>query len=76
MTKLTGNINSIPGRRKTGLIRDGGLLALAVICVAAASVIGQLATYSNLTPWYAGLVKPAFKRASLFLHHQVIGIAA
>lgn len=60
MTKLTGNINSIPGRRKTGLIRDGGLLALAVICVAAASVIGQLATYSNLTPWYAGLVKPAF----------------
>ena len=28
--------------------------------VVAASVVGQLATYPNLTPWYAGLVKPSF----------------
>ncbi len=35
-------------------------LAAAVVPVVAASVIGQIATYPNLTPWYAGLVKPAF----------------
>jgi translocator protein len=33
---------------------------MAIISVAAASVIGQLATYPNLAPWYAGLVKPSF----------------
>jgi translocator protein len=33
---------------------------MAIIAVAAASVIGQLATYPNLAPWYAGLVKPSF----------------
>jgi benzodiazapine receptor len=40
--------------------RDIGFGALAVIVVAAASVAGQLATYPNLEPWYAGLVKPSF----------------
>jgi translocator protein len=39
---------------------DLGFGALAIIAVAAASVIGQLATYPNLAPWYAGLVKPSF----------------
>jgi benzodiazapine receptor len=41
-------------------IRSAIFLALSVISVAATSVIGQLATYPNLAPWYAGLVKPAF----------------
>ena len=36
------------------------VIAVAVIPVIAASVLGQLATYPNLTPWYAGLVKPSF----------------
>ena len=40
--------------------RDIGFGALAVIVVAAASVAGQLATYPNLEPWYAGLAKPSF----------------
>ena len=40
--------------------RDIGFGALAVIVVAAASVAGQLATYPNLAPWYAGLAKPSF----------------
>jgi benzodiazapine receptor len=40
--------------------RDIGFGALAVIVVAAASVAGQLATYPNLEPWYAGLTKPSF----------------
>ena len=31
-----------------------------MIVVAAASVAGQLATYPNLEPWYAGLAKPSF----------------
>ena len=33
---------------------------LAIIAVAAASVLGQLATFPNLALWYAGLVKPSF----------------
>ena len=33
---------------------------MAIIAVAAASVVGQFATYPNLAPWYASLVKPSF----------------
>jgi benzodiazapine receptor len=40
--------------------RDLGFSVLAIIAVAAASAIGQLATYPNLAPWYAGLIKPSF----------------
>jgi tryptophan-rich sensory protein len=40
--------------------RDVGFGILAIIAVAAASVVGQIATYPNLAPWYAGLVKPSF----------------
>src|SRR6188768_845509 len=41
-------------------VRDSGFAFLAIIAVAATSFAGQLATYSNLTPWYAGLTKPSF----------------
>lgn len=34
--------------------------ALAVVPVAAAWLLGGLATFPNLAPWYAGLAKPAF----------------
>jgi translocator protein len=37
-----------------------GFAALAVGAVAVASTIGQLATFPNLVPWYAGLAKPSF----------------
>lgn len=37
-----------------------GYLALAVALVLAASFLGQIATMRGLSPWYAGLVKPAF----------------
>ncbi len=40
--------------------RDLGSGALAIIAVFAASFVGQLATYPNLAPWYAGLAKPSF----------------
>ena len=40
--------------------RDLGSVALAIIAVSAASFVGQLATYPNLGPWYAGLAKPSF----------------
>ena len=40
--------------------RDLGFGFLAIIAVAATSVAGQLATYPNLAPWYASLVKPSF----------------
>ena len=41
-------------------LHEARLVAIAVIPVVATSVIGQIATYPNLTPWYAGLVKPSF----------------
>ncbi len=34
--------------------------AIAIVPVIAASLLGQWATYPNLAPWYAGLVKPSF----------------
>lgn len=33
---------------------------LAIVPVVAASLVGQWATYPNLSPWYAALAKPAF----------------
>lgn len=35
-------------------------LAIAVVPVVAASLVGQLATFPNLVPWYASLAKPSF----------------
>ena len=40
--------------------RDIGTAAFAVLLVVAVSACGQLATYPNLAPWYAGLAKPSF----------------
>jgi benzodiazapine receptor len=40
--------------------RDIGFGVLAIATVVAVSLAGQLATYPNLAPWYAGLVKPSF----------------
>ena len=40
--------------------RDWGLAATAIAALVATSIAGQLATYPNLEPWYAGLEKPAF----------------
>jgi len=42
------------------LSRNLGFGLLAIIAVAATSIAGQLATYPNLVPWYAGLAKPSF----------------
>jgi benzodiazapine receptor len=40
--------------------RDVGFGALAIAAVVATSALGQIATYPNLAPWYAGLAKPWF----------------
>ena len=40
--------------------RDIGFGAIAISAVIIVSMGGQLATYPNLAPWYAGLVKPSF----------------
>ena len=45
---------------KSTLTRDIGLATIATISVAAASIIGQFATYPNLLPWYSALAKPRF----------------
>jgi tryptophan-rich sensory protein len=45
---------------RASLRRDLGFAAVAAGTVAAASIIGQLATFPNLVPWYAGLTKPSF----------------
>src|SRR5437762_1136241 len=47
-------------KARSELIHEARLVASAVIPVVAASIVGQIATYPNLTPWYAGLIKPAF----------------
>jgi translocator protein len=40
--------------------RDAILATLSIGLVAATSIVGQIATFPNLVPWYAGLVKPPF----------------
>src|SRR5437762_7886975 len=47
-------------KARSELIHEARLVASAVIPVVAASIVGQIATFPNLTSWYAGLVKPAF----------------
>jgi benzodiazapine receptor len=41
-------------------LRDLRFGALAIAAVVATSVLGQIATYPNLSPWYATLAKPWF----------------
>jgi benzodiazapine receptor len=40
--------------------RDIGAGILALALVIAVSLAGQIATFPNLVPWYAGLTKPSF----------------
>jgi len=42
------------------LVRNLAYAALAIGAVVLTSILGQIATYPNLTPWYAGLAKPPF----------------
>jgi len=42
------------------LKRDITFAVIALALVAATSILGQIATYPNLSPWYAGLAKPSF----------------
>ena len=44
----------------SALRREIGFGVLAVASVVAVSVLGQLATFPNLAPWFAGLAKPPF----------------
>ena len=40
--------------------RNALIAALPLAAVVATSLLGQMATFPNLAPWYAGLVKPSF----------------
>jgi translocator protein len=40
--------------------RNARLAAAAILPILGASILGQIATYPNLAPWYATLHKPAF----------------
>jgi tryptophan-rich sensory protein len=51
---MAATVETRAGRRSLRF----GLLAVALIAIG--SVLGQLATFPNLAPWYAGLVKPSF----------------
>ena len=44
----------------SALRRDIGFGVLAVAAVVAVTALGQIATFPNLAPWYAGLAKPPF----------------
>ena len=48
------------GLKRQELWRSARLALISISAVAAASVIGQIATYPNLAPWYANLAKPSF----------------
>ena len=45
---------------RSSLTRNVVLAVFALGVVAATSILGQIATYPNLSPWYAGLIKPSF----------------
>jgi tryptophan-rich sensory protein len=45
---------------RTGWRRDILLALVPLLAVVTASVLGQLATFPNLAPWYVGLIKPSF----------------
>lgn len=47
-------------RAYANLKRDAAFAVFAIAIVAATSILGQIATYPNLIPWYAGLAKPDF----------------
>ena len=47
-------------RTRSRINRDVGFGVLAIVAVAVTSIVGQLASYPNLVPWYAGLAKPSF----------------
>src|SRR6185369_3013360 len=47
-------------RPTPGLRHDAVLAVLSLGVVAATSIAGQIATFPNLVPWYAGLIKPSF----------------
>ena len=42
------------------MISTAKRFAISVLPVAAASLLGQVATFPNLAPWYAHLAKPSF----------------
>ena len=44
----------------TGWRRDVSVAALPLAAVVATSALGQWATFPNLAPWYARLIKPSF----------------
>lgn len=45
---------------KSVLLARPFVSAVAILPVVAASILGQIATFPNLVPWYAGLAKPVF----------------
>ena len=57
LSRDTQNMTYLPSRSRWD--RALGFAVLAIIVVAAASIVGQTATYPNL-PWHAALTKPSF----------------
>lgn len=52
---------SVPNlSERSSLARTVISALVAVGAVVAASILGQIATYPNLSPWFAGLTKPSF----------------
>lgn len=50
----------INATKRSGWTRDLGFGMLAMMAITAAAVLAQLATYPNLIPWHAALIKPSF----------------
>jgi len=45
---------------KSAIMRNAAFAVLAIGAVTMTSILGQIATYPNLSPWFAGLIKPSF----------------
>ena len=53
--------NSVPNlSERSSVARTAASALVAVGVVVTASILGQIATYPNLSPWFAGLTKPSF----------------
>ncbi len=57
---MAANKNFNPQSAARPAVSAWGTAVLAFAVVAATSAAGQIATYPNLAPWYAGLQKPSF----------------
>jgi translocator protein len=64
MMRGTGEPSARNLSERSSVARNVVSAAVALGSVAMASILGQVATFPNLSPWFAGLIKPSFNPPS------------